>query len=114
MNHDPKQEAGNAKPPMWLIPPAASEQMALALKLGATKYGQWNWREHEVLLSTYLSAIKRHIDQILDGEDFDAESGAHHLGHVMAGCGIILDASKWGTLVDDRVLPLKLQSRESA
>ncbi len=52
---------------------------------------------------TYISAMKRHIDRMMDGEDIDPESGAHHLGHVMANCAIVLDAQRHGMLVDNRV-----------
>jgi len=55
----------------------------------------------KVKRSVYLSAMKRHIGRILDGEDIDPESLAHHLGHVMANCAIILDAARHGTLVID-------------
>jgi hypothetical protein len=50
--------------------------------------------------------MKRHIDKVIDGEDIDPESGAHHLGHVMAGCSIVLDACRHGTLIDNRILKL--------
>lgn len=98
---DPKAAAGKLKAPLWLNPPAAEEAMALALALGAEKYGAWNWRTNKVCRSTYISAMKRHIGKILDGEEIDPESGAHHLGHVMANCAIILDAARHGTLVID-------------
>jgi hypothetical protein len=103
---DPKQAHGEKKPPLHLIPPAANDEMAKALALGASKYGQRNWVLGDcVNYTTYLAAMKRHIDRILDGEEIDPESGAHHLGHVMAGCGIVLDAKRHGKLIDDRVLP---------
>lgn len=99
---DPKAAAGAAKPPLWLIPPAGNEEQAKAFQDGINAgYGPWNWRETKVLRSVYLSAMKRHIDKILDGEDIDPRSGAHHLGHVMANCAIILDAARHGTLVID-------------
>jgi hypothetical protein len=80
--------------------------MARALHFGAvTKgYGIRNWVKTQVNMTVYLAAAKRHIDYLLDGEDID-ESGAHHLGHVMANCAIVLDAGRHGTLIDDRVLP---------
>ena len=56
---------------------------------------------------TYLGAMKRHIDALLDGEDLAPDSGVHHLGHIAASCAIVLDAGKNGTLVDNRPpLPL--------
>jgi hypothetical protein len=90
---DPKAAHGALKAPLWLVPPAAEEELAKALALGAGKYGEWNWRRVKVKRSVYLSAMKRHIGRILDGEDIDPESLAHHLGHVMANCAIILDAA---------------------
>jgi len=102
---DPKQAHGEKKPQLHLIPPAGNDEMAKALALGKGKYGERNWVNNKVEMTTYLSAMKRHIDRVLDGEDIDPESGAHHLGHVMAGCGIVLDARRHGMLIDNRVLP---------
>ena len=102
MSHDPKGIAGKTKPQLQLIPPALNVETAKALSLGADKYGPWNWRENKVEIMTYLGAMKRHIDCLIEGEDIDPESGAHHLGHVAAGCGIVLDARKHGTLIDNR------------
>jgi hypothetical protein len=99
---DPKGEAGKLKPQLQLIPPVLSQETAKALSLGAKRYGPWNWRENNVKIMTYIGAMKRHLDCILEGEDIDPESGAHHLGHVAASCGIVLDAQKHGTLVDNR------------
>jgi hypothetical protein len=99
---DPKGIAGKLKPQLQLIPPALNVETAMALSCGAAKYGAWNWRENRVEIMTYLGAMRRHIDCLIDGEDIDPESGAHHLGHVAAGCAIVLDARKSGTLVDNR------------
>lgn len=105
MSDDPKGKAGSLKPQLQHIPPALNAETAKALSCGAVKYGPWNWRENKVEMMTYLGAMKRHIDALIEGEDIDPESGAHHLGHVAAGCGIVLDARKCGTLIDNR--PLK-------
>lgn len=102
MSTDPKKAAGEQKPQLQLIPPALNRETALALTLGATKYGPWNWRKNRVEMMTYLGAIRRHIDCVINGEDIDPESGAHHLGHVAAGCGIMLDAREQGMLDDNR------------
>lgn len=102
---DPKGDAGKLKPQLHLIPPVALTEAAKALKHGADKYGPFNWRTAKVCSSTYYSAILRHMGALQDGEEFDVESGATHLGHIMANCAILLDAAKCGTLVDDRVLP---------
>lgn len=91
-NTDPKASQAIQKPQLQLIPPALSEETAKALERGAVKYGPWNWRENEVEIMTYLGAMKRHIDKLINGEDIDPDTGAHHLGCVAAGCGIVLDA----------------------
>ena len=102
MSTDPKKAMGEQKPQLQLIPPALNRETAKALSLGAKKYGPWNWRQNRVEIMTYLGAMRRHIDCILSGEDIDPESGAHHLGHVAAGCAIVLDAAEHGMLVDNR------------
>lgn len=99
---DPKASQAIQKPQLQLIPPALNEETAKALMRGAEKYGFFNWRENKVEMMTYLGAMKRHIDCLIEGEDIDPDTGAHHLGCVAAGCGIVLDARKHGTLVDNR------------
>lgn len=99
---DPKGAAGALKPQLQLIPPVFEEELADVLSLGAKKYGEWNWRENKVELMTYLGAMKRHINLLIEGKDLDHESRRHHLAHVAAGCAIVLDAKEQGTLVDNR------------
>ena len=106
MSADPKQTQAVKKPQLQLIPPALNIEVAKALECGAVKYGPWNWRENRVEIMTYLGAMRRHIDLVIDGENIDAESDAHHLGCVAAGCGIVLDAIKHGTLIDNRPLEI--------
>ena len=80
----------------------ALEAAAGAHQLGANKYGPWNWRQHPVAASVYVNAIMRHIKAWDEVEDIDSESGVSHLGHIMACCGILLDAQANGQLIDDR------------
>lgn len=101
-NTDPKKKSSEDKPQLQLIPPVLNNETAKALSRGAVKHGPWNWRENKVEMMTYLGAIKRHVDLLLNGEDIDPDTGAHHLGCVAAGCGIVLDAREHGTLVDNR------------
>ena len=72
---------------------------------GAGKYGLMNWREHSVSASVYFNAIDRHLRSWQDGENCAADSGAHHLAHVMACCAIVLDALECARLNDDRPMP---------
>jgi len=100
--NDPKGAAGALKTPLSLIPPFAMEQTAWVHKLGAEKYGPFNWRETGVCASTYVNAIMRHLNAWRDGETLDPESGISHLAHVACSCNILLDADHCGTLQDDR------------
>jgi len=100
--NDPKGEAGSKKAPMYLIPASAMEQISWVHKLGATKYGAYNWRKTGVCASTYISAIMRHLNAWRDGEDLDPESGISHIAHIATSCNILLDAAYCGTLQDDR------------
>lgn len=106
---DPKQVHGVSKPPIGLVPTVALAHEAMAYKLGADKYGPFNWRPapgtearptHSAM--TYLHAALRHIHKVIDREDYDPEAAAHHLGCARASLGIYLDAEATGTLLDDR------------
>ena len=100
--NDPKGTAGAIKVPLGLIPPHAMEQTAWVHKLGADKYGPWNWRETGVCASTYVNAILRHLNAWRDGEDLDPESGISHLAHVACSANILMDAEYCDKLQDDR------------
>lgn len=99
---DPKRDAGDKKTPLYLIPPHAMEEAAWVHKLGAEKYGPYNWRDTGVCSNTYVSAILRHLNAWRDGEDLDPESGRSHLAHIICSANILLDAEKNLTLDDDR------------
>ena len=100
--NDPKGAAGAVKVPLGLVPPYAMEQTAWVHKLGADKYGPWNWRETGVCASTYVNAILRHLNAWRDGEDLDPESGITHLAHIACSANILMDAEVCGKLQDDR------------
>jgi hypothetical protein len=100
--NDPKGAAGALKTPLGLIPPYAMDQTAWAHKLGAEKYGPFNWRDTGVCASTYINAIMRHLNAWRDGENLDPESGISHLAHIACSCNILMDADYCDTLQDDR------------
>lgn len=101
-DNNPKSIFGMKKPALGLIPSPALIHTAIAFQLGAAKYGPYNWREKSVSAMVYLNAAERHLRAFLDREDVEEESGACHLGHVMACCAIILDAMAVNNLIDDR------------
>lgn len=99
---NPKDSIGDTKVPLWLLSPIAKAHWALAQFAGMLKYGTWNWRSVGVRASVYLSAMQRHMDAYMSGEDLDPTDGSHHLGNVMACCAILLDAGAAKKLTDDR------------
>jgi hypothetical protein len=102
---NPKDLLAVNRLPLWLIPPPAKVHQALAHLDGAKKYGPYNWRNEAVSYMQYISAVQRHLDDIIDGEDYAADSKVHHLGHAQAGLNIIADAMANGNLIDDRPAP---------
>lgn len=102
---DPKQEAGMAKVPFHALPFAVLAEDAVAHGEGAQKYGRHNWREGDVLASTYFAAAMRHLCAWYEGEDIDPESGLSHLVKARASLGVLRDAQIQGRAIDDRPAP---------
>lgn len=101
---NPKDQAGQRKPPLHLVPPVAIIHDATVLRYGAEKYGPYNWREEKISYSVYVSAAMRHLLSAFDGEDVDPESGLPHIAHARATLGILLDAISINAINDDRPL----------
>ena len=99
---NPKDAIAGKKAALHLVPSALAISAEPAMRLGAEKYGPYNWREKGVRLSVYLAAIDRHLAAFKDREDTDPESGFSHLSHVAACLAIIADAGAIGKLTDDR------------
>lgn len=102
---NPKAAEGAKKPSlMSVIPLPALLHLGSTMRLGAEKYGPFNWRKEgqAVSASTYVDAAMRHMGSWWDGESIDPESGASHLAHAMACMAILLDAAETNQLIDDR------------
>lgn len=99
---NPKDAMGSTKLPLSLVPATAMAYASLAHLDGALKYGAWNWRDAGARASIYVDAALRHIEKWNNGEEFDRDSGVHHLGHVLACINILIDAQLSGVLTDDR------------
>jgi hypothetical protein len=102
---NPKAVIGASKLPLHLWSPLASAYGAVALSNGAGKYGIANYKATPVLASVYLSALMRHYNSWLEGEEFDPVDGQPHLGGILANVAILLDSRAAGMLVDDRPIP---------
>jgi len=99
---NPKDLIGSKKVSSTKLPAVAIIHGAHAMMDGARKYGPYNWRKNKVVASIYIDAAQRHLLSWLEGEEIAEDSSAHHLGHAIACCAILLDAQETGNLVDDR------------
>lgn len=84
-----------------LVSKNSMDAISSALMYGAAKYQRYQY------LSGFpycrlLAALGRHLHQLQSGEDYDPESGLHHMAHIMANGQMILDNLAQGTLTDDR------------
>lgn len=104
MKDNPKliQALKDGKVPMEYLVTSCFAEDALCHKHGADKYGTRNWREQEILASTYEGAMMRHLLAWMHGEDTDPDSGLSHLTHLRACCAVVLDSMQHNTLIDDR------------
>jgi hypothetical protein len=94
-----KHDSG--KPPLTLVPKAATELEAKVYAFGAKKYGRYNYKKG-FEYSRLLDAALRHLQAFNDGEDNDPESGMSHLGHARCCIGMLIDCIELGTATDDR------------
>ena len=99
---NPKDIAGDIKTPMHLLPLSTLGGVAWALKHGADKYGEYNWRKESIEAMSYVAATLRHIAAFQDGKDHDLDSGHEHLDHAIATLIILQDARKRGSFIDNR------------
>jgi len=102
MGNNPKAEAGRGKTPLHLISDLPLEPIAWVMKHGADKYNPYDWRRSGITALDYIRPLKQHIASWTEGEDFDPESGEHHLAHAGANILILLDAIMLGKIEDNR------------
>jgi hypothetical protein len=99
---NPKDIIGMGKLPLHLWPASATCYGCLGMLEGALKYGRNNFRVAGIRVSIYIDACKRHLDAYFEGEDYDPDSGLHHLSHALATIAIIIECIEAGNLIDDR------------
>lgn len=101
-SRNPKNLAAKNRIKLAFLPPAGKIHGAHACMNGAEKYGPYNWRKEKIALMEYASAMQRHIEAWIDGENEASDSRVHHLGHVIASAAIMLDAIENDCAIDDR------------
>lgn len=103
---NPKESAGREKVSFGgTFPAGALVPVARVFQVGAEKYGRLNWRTAGIQVTTYESAVMRHLLALMDGQDVDPESGQSHWAHIAAGAMIVLDATGLGKVANDRPAP---------
>ena len=79
----------------------ATREIAGVSEFGATKYSRNNYKKGLPYTET-IDAALRHITKFLDGEDFDNESGKHHMAHAAWNCMALLEFYYTHPEFDDR------------
>ena len=74
----------NEGKPQWsLVNYKSLEPMGRVLEFGCEKYDRDNWKKgmptHKI-----LESMQRHLAALMDGEQFDSETGISHMGHIQA------------------------------
>jgi hypothetical protein len=87
-----------------LIPAEPLDELSRVYGMGAEKYSDVNYlRGYNYRLS--LGAMLRHIQAWNLGEDYDEESGLHHLAHAAWHCNTLMMFQWNGLGNDDRIQP---------
>jgi len=74
----------NTGKPKWsLVHMHSLVPMIRVLEYGALKYAPFNWQK-PMKRDEVLDSMQRHLAALIDGEEFDQESGLTHIGHIMA------------------------------
>lgn len=93
------------KIPLSLCPPqivyAVAEVLWKSCDQNGGKYPKWNYKKG-LLMTGVADSLLRHILAWLTGEDFDAESGLHHLKHVACNVAFLLEFLETKPEMDDR------------
>ena len=84
-----------------LIEDRALEELAKVFTFGANKYAANNWLKG-LPYSNFNASAKRHVAAFKKGEDYDKESGLHHLAHAAWNYLAIVSFSKLKPHLDDR------------
>jgi len=72
----------NEGKPQWsLVHYGSLIPMIRVLEFGAAKYERENWKKG-LNLKEILESMQRHLAALMDGEEFDSESGISHMGHI--------------------------------
>ena len=90
--------------PRWdLIHPLGMTEYIKVMTFGAQKYADDNWRTVEGARRRYFASAMRHLIAWWSGEQYDQESGLHHLAHAICSIAILMEPE----LEDPNVVTIK-------
>jgi len=84
-----------------LVHPWSHEQMVNVLTAGAIKYKDRNW-ERGMAWSNVIASLKRHLNAVESGEDYDPETGELHAAHIACNAHFLTAYYKIYPQGDDR------------
>jgi hypothetical protein len=87
-----------------LIPVYPLMEVARHYGIGVVKYGHRNW-EKGYQWSLSYAAMQRHANQFWSGEDYDSDSGTHHLAAVVFHALALMEYGMTNVDKDDRPKP---------
>jgi len=98
------------KPRLSLVPSALKRACARAMMYGLEKYSMHNWRQGGEKMSYHyiMDSFNRHAEDLLDGKEYDEESGLHQLDHMAANLAFLCELVESGKIVDDRYKESKI------
>jgi len=99
--HEAGKKWDGGKPRFDLLPPDVIEDVVMIFTQGADKYGDRNW-EKGMSYSRCYAAAHRHLSAFWQGEDFDPESGMHHISHAIVNLMFLRAYEMRESGIDDR------------
>jgi len=105
---NPKNAIGSKKwRQFFTVPRQVLWEVGVGMLEGACKYGRHNYRVSGARASVYIDATLGHLDQWVEGEDIDRDSGLSHITKAICSLVVLRDAMMNDLLNDDR--PPKIQ-----
>ena len=86
----------------FVVPRQVLWEVGVGMLEGALKYGRHNYRASGVRASVYCDAAMGHIEQFIEGEDVDKDSGLSHVTKAIASLVVLRDAMIQDKFTDDR------------
>lgn len=91
----------------FVVPRQVLWEVGVGMLEGALKYGRHNYRASGVRASVYCDAAMGHIEQFIEGEDVDKDSGLSHVTKAICSLVVLRDAMLNDFWQDDRPPKIK-------